>query len=80
MDNIEKKCKKCKRILPEGYKHKYCENCRNENVQVAKNVGKGILGAVGSVACLAALVVTICALTEKGFNTGFKVYLCALRI
>lgn len=43
---MEKKCKnkKCQRILPEGYKHKYCENCRNEQAQRVKNFGKGALG------------------------------------
>ena len=38
-----RKCmnKKCQRPLPEGYKHKYCENCRNEHVKKIKDVGKG---------------------------------------
>lgn len=39
-----KKCinKKCQRPLPEGYKHKYCENCRNERVNSIKNTGKAV--------------------------------------
>ena len=43
---MEKKCKnkKCQRILPDGYKHKYCEKCRTEQAQKAKNFGKGALG------------------------------------
>lgn len=30
---MERKCKnkKCQRILPEGYKYKYCEHCRNRH-------------------------------------------------
>ena len=44
---MEKKCKnkKCQRILPDGYKHKYCENCRNEQAQRVKKIGKRTLGA-----------------------------------
>ena len=38
------KNKKCQRILPDGYKHKYRENCRNEQAQKVKNFGKGALG------------------------------------
>ena len=44
-----KKCKnkKCQRPLPKEYKYKYCENCRNEQVnsvkKIIKNVGSGVL-------------------------------------
>lgn len=43
---MEKKCKnkKCQRSLPEGYKHKCCENCRNEQVKQIKDAGKTALG------------------------------------
>ncbi|MGN1168956.1 MAG: hypothetical protein ACI4RB_02450 [Acutalibacteraceae bacterium] len=37
------KNKKCQRPLPEGYKHKYCENCRNEQAKKVKDVGKATL-------------------------------------
>lgn len=42
---MEKRCKnkKCQRILPDGYKHKYCENCRNAQAQKVKKFGKGAL-------------------------------------
>ncbi len=45
---MEKKCKnkKCQRILPDGYKYKYCENCRNEQTQNVKKLGKGALSVV----------------------------------
>ena len=36
------KNKKCQKVLPEGYKHRYCEACRNKHAQTAKNVLKGI--------------------------------------
>ena len=42
------KNKKCQKVLPAGYKHKYCEACRNKHAETAKNVMKG-LGAVASV-------------------------------
>ena len=43
---MEKKCKnkKCQRILPEGYKHKDWENCRNEQAETIKTTLKGIGG------------------------------------
>ncbi|MEN8908053.1 MAG: hypothetical protein ABF289_19035 [Clostridiales bacterium] len=44
MENRKCKNKKCQRPLPEGYKHKYCENCRNENVKRIKDAGKAVAG------------------------------------
>lgn len=57
---MENKCKnkKCQRILPEGYKHKYCENCRNEKAHTAKNVAKGVGGALLTVGGIVLTVVT----------------------
>lgn len=45
MDTELKKCrnKKCQRILPEGYKHKYCEYCRNMRASLIKENGKKVL-------------------------------------
>lgn len=45
----QKKCKnkKCQRSLPEGYKHKYCENCRNEQAKQVKEVSKVALSLAG---------------------------------
>ena len=42
----QKKCKnkKCQRPLPEGYKYKYCENCRNMRIQHLIDRGKIVLG------------------------------------
>jgi hypothetical protein len=43
-----RKCKnkKCQRPLPEEYKHKHCENCRNEQVKQIKDSAKAIVGVV----------------------------------
>lgn len=38
-----KKCKRCKRILPEGYKRKYCTNCIDEKIDIIKKTSKGVL-------------------------------------
>ena len=46
------KNKECHRPLPDDYKHKYCENCRNKKAQQLKNLGKGVLS-------LAALIITV---------------------
>lgn len=32
------KNKKCQRLLPATYKHKYCENCRNKRAGQVKKV------------------------------------------
>ena len=53
----QKRCKnkKCQRILPEGYKHKYCENCRNE---YAKQIKEGCKGALGLALTVGLAVIT----------------------
>ncbi|MDO4377620.1 MAG: hypothetical protein Q4C64_00535 [Erysipelotrichia bacterium] len=45
-DNKVRVCKKCQRLLPEGYKHRYCEACRNKQ---AENLKKAIMGTGGIV-------------------------------
>ena len=60
------KNKKCQKPLPEGYKHKYCEACRNQHAQTAKNIGKGALGVLGTVGCVAIAVVTGGKINLKG--------------
>ncbi len=52
------KNKKCKKILPEGYKHRYCEACRNKHAQNARNAVKGVGAAAAGLAGVAVLVVT----------------------
>jgi len=56
----EKKCKnkKCMRILPNGYKYHYCENCRNEQAKNVKNAGTGVLSLVGLVGVTAIAIIT----------------------
>ena len=44
-DNSEVKVcknKKCQKVLPAGYNHKYCEACRNQQAGTTKKVLKGI--------------------------------------
>lgn len=55
-----RKCKnnKCQRPFPEGYKHKYCENCRNEHVKLIKDAGKAVLGVAVFVGGTALTIVT----------------------
>ena len=53
-----KVCKKCQKPLPEGYKHKKCEACRNVQVQNVKNGVKATAGAVGTFASIAVVIVT----------------------
>lgn len=44
------KNKKCQKPLPEGYKYRYCEACRNKHAQTIKNAGKAIATVAASVA------------------------------
>lgn len=46
MENKKCRNKKCQRLLPEGYKHRYCENCRNERIKRIKDTSKAALGVV----------------------------------
>lgn len=52
------KNKKCKRVLPEGYKHKYCENCRNERAKRFKDGCKGVAGVAAGIGVVVVSVVT----------------------
>lgn len=55
MEQKQCKNKKCQRVLPDGYKHKYCENCRNEQ---AKKIRNGVKGALGFALSVGLVVVT----------------------
>ena len=52
------KNKKCQKVLPAGYKHKYCEACRNKHAETVKNVLKGLGAGAATVASVAVVVVT----------------------
>lgn len=58
MENRVCKNKKCLKPLPEGYKHKYCEACRNQQAQKVKNGFKTAASVAGTVACVVVTVVT----------------------
>lgn len=49
---------KCQKVLPAGYKHKYCEACRNKHAETANNVLKGLGTGAVTVASVAIVVVT----------------------
>ncbi len=55
MNNKICKSKNCTTQLPEGYKHIYCECCRNKHTEAIK---KG-LKVAGSALCITATVVTL---------------------
>lgn len=52
------KNKKCHKPLPAGYKHKYCEACRNNQAEKMKNTLKGVGAGLGTAACIAVTIVT----------------------
>ena len=52
------KNKKCQKPLPDGYKHKYCEACRNNQAHTAKNIGKGALAVLVTAGGLIASAIT----------------------
>lgn len=54
-----KKCKKCQRSLPEGYKYKRCENCRNKYIKRIRDAGKTVAGVAVSVGATAITILTI---------------------
>lgn len=45
---MNKVCKKCNRELPENYKSKYCERCKNIRIEKTKKTGLAALGVFGS--------------------------------
>lgn len=53
------KNKKCQKVLPAGYKYKYCEACRNKRAETTKTVLKGLKDGAATVASVAVLVVTV---------------------
>ena len=51
VQKMERQCKnkKCKKVLPKGYKFKYCENCMNNRAHNTKKAIKILLGTAGVV-------------------------------
>lgn len=48
-----------------GNKHRYCEACRNQHAQTAKNVLKGIGAGAATVASVAVVVITVGKINTK---------------
>ena len=53
-----KKCKKCDKELPSGYKYDCCEACRNQKAGVMKKVAKWGGGAAAVLGGLLVFIVT----------------------
>lgn len=58
MENKVCKNKNCLKPLPDGYKHKYCEACRNQQAQKVKDGLKVAAGIAGTAACFAVTIVS----------------------
>lgn len=63
----QKTCKKCGRPLPDKYKYKRCEYCRNEGVKKLKDIGN----ATGKIAITIGML-AISITTNQKFNLTKK--------
>ena len=52
------KNKNCQKPLPEGYKHRYCEACRTQHAQTARNALRGIGAGAATLASIVVVVIT----------------------
>ena len=52
------KNKNCQKVLPTGYKHRYCEACRNKHAQTVKNVLKRVGAGVATIGSVAVVIIT----------------------
>lgn len=54
MNSEQKICKNknCQKVLPTGYKHRYCEACRNVHIENAKRGAKAVGGTILSIGLL----------------------------
>ncbi|MGN8658471.1 hypothetical protein [Catenibacterium mitsuokai] len=59
------KIKECQKVLPAGYKHKYCEVCRNKHAETVKNVLKAIGAGTATVVSAAVIVFTDGKINQK---------------
>ena len=58
--------KNCQKVLPSGYKHRYCEACQNKQAEKVKGVIKGVGAVVKGVGAVAGTVATVVALVARG--------------
>ena len=56
MENKVCKNKKCQKQLPENYKYKYCEACRNRQVDRLKKGGKTVVSFGLTIASIALIL------------------------
>ena len=54
MSTEQKICKNksCQKVLPAGYKHRYCEACRNVQIENVKKGAKAVGGTILSIGLL----------------------------
>lgn len=64
------KNKKCQKVLSVGYKHKYCEACRNQHAQTTKNVLKSVGVIAATVVTVAVAIVTDGKINPKKSDAG----------
>lgn len=55
MSNV---CRKCNKILPEGYKYNECEHCRGKKAGLVKKIIKVAGAGAGAVLSVGLLIVT----------------------
>ncbi|WP_422111684.1 hypothetical protein HXT30_01625 [Gardnerella sp. DNF00571G] len=60
--------KNCQKVLPPGYRHRYCEACRNKQAEKVKGALKGLGAAAGTVAAVAVALVTSGKIGPKNKN------------
>lgn len=58
MEKKQRMCMKCKRPLPEGYRHIFCESCRTKQAEDVKKVTKKVMGVTAAVASIAVVIGT----------------------
>lgn len=49
---------KCKRPLPEGYRHLCCESCRTRQAENVKEAAKKVMGVTAAAASIAVVIGT----------------------
>lgn len=65
MDKKQRMCMKCKRPLPEGYRHLCCESCRTKQVENVKKATKTVMGVTAVAASIAVVIGTAVKINPK---------------
>lgn len=65
MEKEQRTCMKCKRPLPEGYRHLCCESCRTKQVENVKKAAKTVMGVSAAVASIVVAIGTVGKINPK---------------